>query len=181
MNKNIHDNALLVHLTVNEMKEVLASTIQQLLSKTNNQSEIIGIEEVLKLTGYKKATVYKLIHERKIPFHKPAHGGRRVFFKSTEVDQWLQSNRIGTNEEFLQNSRNKKSRTNNKIQRQQKLSRLKSLLQLFIMFSNIINKYKAQIQELEETVAKYEKDNQMIENLFNDNIINTIQNENNKG
>jgi len=86
----VNDEALVVHLTVNQIKEVIESVFQQ-SSSLNNQSEIIDIEEVLKLTGYKKPTIYKLIHERKIPFHKPAHGGRRIFFKSAEIDQWLQS------------------------------------------------------------------------------------------
>jgi excisionase family DNA binding protein len=179
MNKIIHDDVLVIHLTVNQIKEVIESVLQQTSSILNNQPEIIDIEEVLKLTGYKKATIYKLIHERKIPFHKPAHGGRRIFFKSTEIDKWLQSHRIETNEEFFHNHKeNKKGKTNDKDKLQRKLQTLKSLLFLFTTFKNIINKYKTQIQELEEKVAKYETDNQMIENLFIDDIINTNENEN---
>ena len=84
MNDNhvIHNEALVIHLTVGQIKTIIESVIQEasLLSR-NVQSEILSIEEVSEITGYKKATIYKLIHERKIPFHKPAHGGRKVFFK----------------------------------------------------------------------------------------------------
>lgn len=91
--------------------------------------------------------------------------------------------RIETNDEFLQNhSKNKRGQTSGKTQLQQRLSTLKSLYQLFIIFLNTVSKYKTQIQELEEKVAKYEKDKQMIENLFIDNIINinTNEDENNR-
>jgi len=118
-----------------------------------------------------------LIHERKIPFHKPAHGGRRIFFKSVEIGEWLQANRIETNEEFSQRHReNKKGQAKDKPQ--QKLQALKSLLLFFTTFQNIITNYKTKIQELEGKVAKYEADNQMIENLFIDEFINTNEDEN---
>ena len=179
MIKNINDDALLIHLTVYQIKEVIESVFQQSSSFSSKQSEIIDIEEVLKLTGYKKATIYKLIHERKIPFHKPAHGGRRIFFKSAEIDRWLQSNRIETNEEFSRNHKeNKKSQTNDKGKLRRKLQTLQSLLIIFTTFQNAINKYKIQIQELEEKVAKYEVDNQIIENLFINELINTNEDEN---
>ena len=103
MNDNhvIHNEALVIHLTVGQIKTIIESVIQEasLLSR-NVQSEILSIEEVSEITGYKKATIYKLIHERKIPFHKPAHGGRKVFFKKVEIDQWLQFNSIGIYGEF---------------------------------------------------------------------------------
>lgn len=110
MNDNhvIHNEALVIHLTVGQIKTIIESVIQEasLLSR-NVQSEILSIEEVSEITGYKKATIYKLIHERKIPFYKPAHGGRKVFFKKVEIDQWLQFNSIGIYGEFS-DARNEK-------------------------------------------------------------------------
>jgi excisionase family DNA binding protein len=73
MCKNIHDDALVVHLTVNQIKEVMESVFQQSSPLASNQPDIIDIEEVSKVTGYRKSTIYKLIHERKIPFHKHRH------------------------------------------------------------------------------------------------------------
>ena len=171
MFKNINGDALVVHLTVNQIKEVIGSVFQQSSSSSGNQPEVIDIEEVSKLTGYKQDTIYKLIHERKMPFHKPAHGGRRVFFKLSEIEEWLQSNRTETNEDFFRNYGNsEKGQTNSNAQSQQRLRTFKALYQLFRTILSVINNYKAYIQELEEKVSKYEIDNQMIENLFINDI-----------
>lgn len=108
MDKNINDEALVIHLTVSQIKAIIESVFQDASSATKKQSEILTIEEVCKLTGYKKATIYKLTHERKIPFHKPAHGGRRIFFKKEEISRWLQSNHIETYEESFENQKKDK-------------------------------------------------------------------------
>lgn len=108
-NEIFHDDVLLVQLTVGQIKAIIESVFQETSSSLRNkESEILNIKEVSELTGYKKATIYKLTHERKIPFHKPAHGGRRIFFKKEEISQWLQSNRIETNEEFVKDWRREK-------------------------------------------------------------------------
>lgn len=94
---------------------ILAKRVNHIVTKGDNPAWPKGsksrgfstIEEVAELTGYKKTTIYKLTHERKIPFHKPAHGGRRIFFKREEINQWLQSNRVETHEEFLKSWRGK--------------------------------------------------------------------------
>lgn len=100
MNKNvIHNDALVVHLTVGQMKAIIESMLQEASLSKNVQTEILSVEEVSELTGYKRATIYKLTCERKIPFHKPAHGGRRIFFKRSEINEWLESNCMETYEE----------------------------------------------------------------------------------
>ena len=52
--------------------------------------------DVIKLTGYSKATIYKFTHQRLIPFHKPAHGGRRLVFIRQEIEDWMKENSIPT-------------------------------------------------------------------------------------
>ena len=105
----LHDDALVVQLTVGQIKAIIEDVLQKSsLYLKDEQSEILSIEEVSELTGYKKATLYKLTHERKIPFHKPAHGGRRIFFKRAEINQWLESNHFETNEEAFENVKGKK-------------------------------------------------------------------------
>ena len=98
-NEFICNDLLVVHLTVSQIKAIIESALKEAIYLKDEQSEILSIEEVSELTGYKKATLYKLTHERKIPFHKPAHGGRRIFFKRAEINQWLESNCIETLEE----------------------------------------------------------------------------------
>ena len=58
--------------------------------------EIMGINDVIKLTGYSKATIYKFTHQRLIPFHRPAHGGRRLVFIRQEIEDWMKENSIPT-------------------------------------------------------------------------------------
>lgn len=108
-NNILHDDALVVQLTVSQIKAIIRDVLQESLSYlTSEKSETLTIEEVSELTGYKKATLYKLTHERKIPFHKPAHGGRRIFFKRAEINQWLESNHFETYEESFENVKGKK-------------------------------------------------------------------------
>lgn len=105
----LHDDALVVQLTVGQIKAIIEDVLQKSsLYLKDEQSEILSIEEVSELTGYKKATLYKLTHERKIPFHKPAHGGQRIFFKRAEINQWLESNHFETYEEAFENVKGKK-------------------------------------------------------------------------
>ena len=108
-NNILHDDALVVQLTVSQIKAIIRDVLQESPAYlTSEKSETLTIEEVSVLTGYKKATLYKLTHERKIPFHKPAHGGRRIFFKRAEINQWLESNHFETYEESFENVRGKK-------------------------------------------------------------------------
>lgn len=108
-NNMLHDDALVVQLTVSQIKAIIRDVLQESPSYlTSEKSETLTIEEVSVLTGYKKATLYKLTHERKIPFHKPAHGGRRIFFKRAEINQWLESNHFETYEESFENVKGKK-------------------------------------------------------------------------
>ena len=108
-NNILHDDALVVQLTVSQIKAIIRDVLQESPSYLmSEKSETLTIEEVSVLTGYKKATLYNLTHERKIPFHKPAHGGRRIFFKRAEINQWLESNHFETYEESFENVKGKK-------------------------------------------------------------------------
>lgn len=115
----LHDDVLVVHLTVSQIRAIIEDVFQDMSSfLRNDSSEVLNIEEVSELSGYKKATIYKLTHERKIPFHKPAHGGRRIFFKRSEINQWLESNHIETYEQLfrskgMSSNKNKKSNYGN--------------------------------------------------------------------
>lgn len=50
------------------------------------------IDDFCQYTGYRKSYVYKLTHQRAIPFVKPRAG--RVFFKSCDVIEWLNSGHV---------------------------------------------------------------------------------------
>lgn len=59
------------------------------------QKDIFTISEVCSYTGFEKSYIYKLTSARKIP-HFKSPGGKNVFFKRNEINDWLTQNRIKT-------------------------------------------------------------------------------------
>jgi excisionase family DNA binding protein len=59
---------------------------------------MLTIDEAAELTGFKRSYLYRLTNRKLIPYYKPL--GKKVFFKCTELEQWLQTNRISTDEEL---------------------------------------------------------------------------------
>lgn len=65
---------------------------------TGMQKEILSADEAAMFLGLKKSYLYKLTMARKIPFYRPM--GKMVYFRKTELEQWLLSNRCATDEEL---------------------------------------------------------------------------------
>jgi len=63
------------------------------------QKEIFTMSEVCSYTGFERSYIYKLTSTRKIP-HFKSPGGKNVFFKRIEINDWLTQNRIKTFEEI---------------------------------------------------------------------------------
>lgn len=55
--------------------------------------EVLTLDEVCFLTGLAKSTVYKLTANKAIPHYT---NGKHLYFKKSEVEQWLTRNRIGS-------------------------------------------------------------------------------------
>jgi predicted DNA-binding transcriptional regulator AlpA len=51
----------------------------------------ITVSKVVELSGYKRSYIYKLVHLKKIPCHKPNNG--RIFFYESEILDFLSRNR----------------------------------------------------------------------------------------
>lgn len=98
----IQEKNMVVQLTTDELKKIISEAINENRSdKTSNTSrEVFGLDEFCEMTGYSKQTAYKLVHERKVPFYKPEHGGRKILFKRKEVEEWLTATRVATLDEF---------------------------------------------------------------------------------
>jgi len=47
----------------------------------------LSVDEAADFTGLSKAYLYKLIHQKKIPFYKPMGG--KVFFKLGELESFI--------------------------------------------------------------------------------------------
>jgi excisionase family DNA binding protein len=59
--------------------------------------DTLKMGEVMELTGFSRAHIYRLVHNRDFPAHKPTGG--RLFFFADEVDEYLSRGKIATNEE----------------------------------------------------------------------------------
>ena len=91
--KNITDDTPIAMLTVGQLKEILSidKIMGHLTPSRAPDKEVLTVADVARLTGYSISTVYKLTSERKIPFHKPEHKGRKLYFNREEILDWLQS------------------------------------------------------------------------------------------
>jgi len=54
--------------------------------------EYLTVDDVSKLTGFSKSTLYKLTAKRAISFFKPF--GKRIFFSMEQVEQFFKKNLI---------------------------------------------------------------------------------------
>jgi excisionase family DNA binding protein len=86
--------------------------VKRLLKLQNSLNKnVLTIEEASLLTGLKISTLYKYVSENQIPSYKPQ--GKRLFFKRTELENWLLRNKQKSNYELeneVRNEMNKKNR-----------------------------------------------------------------------
>ena len=61
------------------------------------QKTVLDLDEAVLYTGYSRGYLYKLTSTRQIPHFKKA---RKLFFNRSELDDWLQEQRIKTDEEI---------------------------------------------------------------------------------
>lgn len=66
---------------------------------------VLTLEEVCLLTGLAKSAVYKMTANRVIP-HYHADGGKHLYFKKDEVEDWLTRNRVSSHNEDEQRAVN---------------------------------------------------------------------------
>lgn len=65
---------------------------------TSSNQKYLSLEEASEYLGLTKATLYRYTHERVIPFYKP--GGRKIYFKSTDLDEYVENGRVKSNSEI---------------------------------------------------------------------------------
>ncbi len=58
---------------------------------------MITTAEAAKFLGFKLSYLYKMMHERKVPFYKS--NGKRCFFDRAELTEWRKFVRVTTAEE----------------------------------------------------------------------------------
>lgn len=60
--------------------------------------EVLTSDEAAKYMGVSKSYLYKLTMRQQIPHYKPM--GKLCYFNRQELEQWLQSNRVATDDEL---------------------------------------------------------------------------------
>lgn len=68
------------------------------------QKEVLTSVEAARYLGISKSYLYKLTMGQKIPHYKPM--GKLCYFNRLELEQWLQSNRVATDDELEQRAQN---------------------------------------------------------------------------
>ena len=61
--------------------------------------EVLSIEECALIINLSVPHIYRLTSQRAIPFYKPMGG--KIYFKKSEIENWLLQGRQATNEEII--------------------------------------------------------------------------------
>ena len=83
----------------------LQSRVQTLENLCYSAKEVLNLEEAANFLGIAKSTLYKMTHENRIPFYKPA--GKLIYFEKSVLLEWIRSNRIMSEAEIQEEARKK--------------------------------------------------------------------------
>lgn len=82
-------------MTSEELRAI-ASLIE---ANQTNTKAVLTTEEVAKYLGITKSAIYKMTMAKKIP-HYRSQGGKLLYFKREEIEQWATSCKVLTDEEL---------------------------------------------------------------------------------
>lgn len=80
-----------------ELRKVADQITANIISTTK---EVLTSDEAAQYMGISKSYLYKLTMRQQIPHFKPM--GKMCYFNRQELEGWLQSNRVATDEEIGQ-------------------------------------------------------------------------------
>jgi excisionase family DNA binding protein len=96
----------IIQKEIKEMKKLLLALIIE-------QKEILTSEEARTYLQLSKSCLFKMTSKKKIPFYKP--GGKKLYFKKSELDAWVFNSKILSNSESESDIEGYLSRTNKNI------------------------------------------------------------------
>ena len=98
MDNKLEDAVGLITAKLNvSIKEILTELVN---TKISLGKDVLTSDEAATYMGVSKSYLYKLTMERKIPHYKPM--GKMVYFSRQELEQWLLTNKVATDEELSQ-------------------------------------------------------------------------------
>ena len=62
------------------------------------EKKFVTAKDAAEMLGITMGYLYKLTHLKKIPYYSP--GGKKMFFKESELNEWIERSRVSTNEEL---------------------------------------------------------------------------------
>lgn len=105
------NDILFTPLRLTELETLIEKSFERVLSKVKtqtqqpeSQSDLIFLNEVCKLTNLRKATIYSLVTQGKIPYLKPS-GTKKLMFSKVVILEWLQNGRPSIAEQQVNNSK----------------------------------------------------------------------------
>jgi excisionase family DNA binding protein len=91
---------------INEIKELL-------LALNIQQKEFLTVEDVTVYLQLSKSCLFKMTSNKEIPFYKP--GGKKLYFKRSELDEWVFSSKVVSNDNLADETENYLSRTSKNL------------------------------------------------------------------
>lgn len=100
-------------ITMEIIIEKLEEIKNIIISQTSSRKEILSLSEAAEFLHQSKSSVYKLTSKKEIPHYSP--GGKKIYFRKSELEEWVYNSRIdsvhevqGQSQSYL--SRGKKSK-----------------------------------------------------------------------
>ena len=88
--------SIFIHFTNNKkmiQEQKIFKQLEELEKLTLlSAKEMLTIDEASKYLGMSKDYLYIMTCKKQIPYYKP--NGKRLYFKKTELNEWLQRNRV---------------------------------------------------------------------------------------
>ncbi|RZL05675.1 MAG: DNA-binding protein [Pedobacter sp.] len=88
--------------SLDQKLEEIAKCLDEL--RRYQQKAMLNLEEAAIYLSLSKSTLYKHTSAGNIPYYKP--NGKLILFSRSDLDNWLQSRRIPSNNELLERSFN---------------------------------------------------------------------------
>jgi len=79
----------------------LLKQINKRLEDISSRKEVMSINDLAAYTGWTTSYLYQLTRKRQIPFYRPS--GKTIFFRRSEIEDWIFQHRVATGVELLQN------------------------------------------------------------------------------
>ncbi|MCM1517570.1 MAG: helix-turn-helix domain-containing protein [Pseudoflavonifractor sp.] len=80
-------------MTKDDIKRIAAAVAEALGGvRPLHEKEFLSMDEAAQYTGIAKNTLYKMTHNRQIPYSKPS--GKLCFFRRSDLEAWMMSNPV---------------------------------------------------------------------------------------